>query len=375
MHTVITLSQFLDLFQSDTLDFHNFINTAMVRSINNLFSLKSYMIKNNISDTKLPLLYNAFVTEKNKYLENFFNKSLKIPSSLEMNNPSHKFSNFENLKFKNIIRNIYFYDIMKNTKTIHTPSQSYFNVIIDLFKFNIIDYKLLTPSVIACIENKKFGSMLSALYFRASIMNPFLVYSLAMNSNIKISKILTPTLGWSSYMMGFIQTNKLTHYVGIDVIQKVCDNTKTLCKSINPAIQIDTYCCPSETLYTNSVFMNKYKNYFDFIFFSPPYFQLELYDGGSQSTTNYKTLDQWLNNYWLPTIKLCVNCIDNDGTMCYIISNYKLNGKLVDLITPMLAITSTYFELTHKIHIANNNISVTKHRDTCEIAYFFKKLN
>jgi hypothetical protein len=206
-------------------------------------------------------------------------------------------------------------------------------------------------------------------------MNPFLVYSLAMNSNIKISKILTPTLGWSSYMMGFIQTNKLTHYVGIDVIQKVCDNTKTLCQSMNPTIQIDTYCCPSETLYTNSVFMNKYKNYFDFIFFSPPYFQLELYDGGSQSTTNYKTLDEWLNNYWLPTIKLCVNCIDNDGTMCYIISNYKLNGKLVDLITPMLAITSTYFELTHKIHISNNNINVTKHRDTCEIAYFFKKLN
>jgi hypothetical protein len=266
MHTVITLSQFLDLFQTDTLDFNNFINTAMVKSSNNLFSLKSYVIKNNISDTKLQVLYNVFVTNKIKYLENFFNKSLKIPSSLEMNNPSHKFSNVENLKFKNIIRNIYLNDIMKNTKTIHKSTPSYLNVIIDLFKFNIIDYKLLTPSVIACIENKKFSSMLSALYFRASIMNPFLVYSLAMNSNIKISKIFTPTLGWSSYMMGFLQTNKLTHYVGVDVIQKVCDNTKTLCQSMNPTIQIDTYCCPSETLYTNSVFMNKYKNYFDFIF-------------------------------------------------------------------------------------------------------------
>jgi hypothetical protein len=43
---------------------------------------------------------------------------------------------------------------MKNTKTIYKSTQSYLNVVIDLFKFNIIDYKLLTPSVIACIENK-----------------------------------------------------------------------------------------------------------------------------------------------------------------------------------------------------------------------------
>ena len=51
--------------------------------------------------------------------------------------------------------------------------------------------------------------------------------------------------------------------------------------------------------------MNKHKNYYDFIFFSPPYFKLELYPGKLQSTSLYPDYKQWLTEYWENTIKLC----------------------------------------------------------------------
>ena len=131
-------------------------------------------------------------------------------------------------------------------------------------------------------------------------MNPIIPYTLSMCMNYKF-KVFTPTLGWSSYLIGMLSNTNLEEYVGVDVIQKVCETTEQIANNIKNKI----YCCPSETLYYNEPFMQKYTNYFDFIFFSPPYYELELYDGDLQSTTLYKTYEEWLEKYWNVTIKLC----------------------------------------------------------------------
>jgi hypothetical protein len=373
MKQFITLEEWLELFETTvSTEYNSFIKNAMVRRANDaIVSLNEYMTERNIPPFKICILYKLLVINKKKYLTNFFNKSVKVPESLEMGEPSLKYSNVENQKYKNIIRNLYFEEIMKNTGTIHKNIRPYMEVIMELFKFHIIDYKLLTPSVLGCITDGKFGSMLSAIYFRASIMNPYLVYSIA--HDFKINKVLTPTLGWSSYLVGFLETNKIEHYVGIDVIPKVCETTKLLGQSISPDTIVDTYCSPSEKLAHDPLFMSKYKNYFDFIFFSPPYFQLELYQGENQSTSKYKTLDSWAKSYWEPTIRLCANCIEKHGVMCYIISNYKLNGKLINIVAKMNEITLNYFDFVKKLKISNSNVNITKHRETHETAFFFKR--
>ena len=56
----------------------------------------------------------------------------------------------------------------------------YYLVMEDLFKNSIIDYKILSQ-VLVIIENGRFGDVLSSLYFRASILNPYLIYSLNIN--------------------------------------------------------------------------------------------------------------------------------------------------------------------------------------------------
>ena len=92
------------------------------------------------------------------------------------------------------------------------------------------------------------------MYFRASIMNPFLVYSLSIDYFKKSKKVLTPCLGWSSYLLGFMQNKNLQHYVGIDVIKKVCSITKKLATYYRPDIKCDIYCSPSEDLYIDNKF-------------------------------------------------------------------------------------------------------------------------
>ena len=84
-------------------------------------------------------------------------------------------------------------------------------------------------------------------------------------------------------------------------------------------------------------------NYFDIIFFSPPYFKLELYRGKNQSTELYKNYDDWLSKYWEVTIQLCRKVLKKNGNMAYIIGDYDKNYIVKD----MNNITKKYF--TYKI--------------------------
>lgn len=105
-------------------------------------------------------------------------------------------------------------------------------VLVDLFNHHTIDYKLLTPSARAMIAKNQFSSILSGFYFRSSILNPSVIYSLS--KVLKGSKVFTPTLGWSSYMLGFLSNSNITEYVGTDVIPEVCDNTASLGNMLFP---------------------------------------------------------------------------------------------------------------------------------------------
>ena len=77
-----------------------------------------------------------------------------------------------------MIRNIHYEDILKNTYSGIENNPTFMKVLYDLYINRIIDYKILTPSAIHYIMDGRIGSVFSSFYFRASIMNPYLVYSL-----------------------------------------------------------------------------------------------------------------------------------------------------------------------------------------------------
>jgi hypothetical protein len=228
--------------------------------------------------------------------------------------------------------------------------KTYLHVLYDLYNNKIIDYKLLTPSARFYTKQNRIGSVFSSFYFRASILNPYVIYSLN-NKILHGTRVFTPTLGWSSYCYGFLECPDVVEYVGNDIISTVCKKTEKFATTFYPKKNTSIWCQPSEDLLHNNDFMRKYKNHFDVVFFSPPYYRLELYPGKNQSTTRYSSYEEWLHGYWEKTIKVCWHVLGRGGKLCYIISNYKEGGNTqIDLIRDMNDITNKIgFEKKGKI--------------------------
>lgn len=365
----LTLDKWLKLFITTNISYDIFISKAKVKSSNNkIDSLKDIIKKKKLKQTFLKKLYKLVVTDKNVYLTNLYNRSLKVKELKEMpiciNN--NKFN-----EYKSQVRNLYYRDILLETNTIQPNIRPFLEVALDLFKNQIIDYKLLTPSVMKLLEKGSLSNVLSGLYFRSSIMNPVVPYSLSTFYKESFN-VLTPTLGWSSYLLGMLNNEHLNKYVGIDVIPKVCSNTTKIASKHN--VDHDIYCKPSEDLYLDKKFMKKYKEYFDFIFFSPPYYQLELYKGKNQSTERYKTYEEWLEKYWKQTIKLCYETLKNNNLMIYIISGYTEKKSYINLEKDMNNISKEIgFNLLKKINMKGTNVGFTKHRALNENIFVFSK--
>lgn len=377
----LELDDFLKMFskpKENVSTLSDFINVSKVKIGTNIKPLKQYMKEKDIPKEDIKELFEN-IQHRNEYLTRFYNLSLSVdPERLDMRKtPAMKNKNMDNnqnLIFKNIIRNLHFEDILRNTKSGIENNPSFLEMLSDLYLRYIIDYKILTPSARFYIKEGRIGSVFSSYYFRASIMNPFLVYSLN-ESVLKGTKIFTPTLGWSSYCYGFLESLNVLEYVGTDVIPSVCQKTKAMAKMIAPNKKTDIYCKPSEELFSNKPFMNKYREHFDVVFFSPPYYELELYEGGKQSTEQYKTYEEWLDKYWDKTIQLCHHVLEKGGRLCYILSGYGSDNtkEKYDLLGDMNKITKKYFKVKSKQPMYNKDVHVTKHKEASEMIMIFVK--
>ena len=260
----ISLLQFLNIFSKTEPPptFSEWIKTAQVRSDKKIVSLEAYQKARGITRENLKMIYDH-ILNKEDYLTRFYNISLdpcKITqvnrskcslsspdiSILDAPMPRANLNNNAKVQYKNVIRNVHIRDILQRTKSGWSGLPSFLDVLLDLYKRNIIDYKILTPSALHYIKDGRIGSVFSSFYFRASIMNPYLVFSL--NENVlQGTRIFTPTLGWSSYAYGFAESPRTLEYVGCDVIPGVCQKTAQLL-GLYPRIKTDFYCQPSETL-------------------------------------------------------------------------------------------------------------------------------
>jgi hypothetical protein len=363
----LTKEKLISLFDTtkSNLSLKQFIDTAKVRRGKTLVPLKAY-IGDRIPMDDLKSLYLA-IMDKDAYLSRFYDVSLKIPDSMAIDASPMKNKQMNNnalVNYKNVIRNMYYKEILKDTKSGIENNPTFFDVLSDLYLHNIIDYKILTPSAMFYMKNGRLGSVFSSFYFRASIMNPYLVYSLNQ-SVLKGTRVFTPTLGWGSYCYGFLESAGVTEYVGTDVIPSVCKKTSSFAKQFYPNKTVRIIESPSEKLAADKSFLSEYKNHFDVVFFSPPYYRLELYPGHKQSTTTYKTYEEWLAGYWEQTIRLCQHVLRPGGRLCYILSGYGTDGEY-DLLNDMNNITQKYFKLKSRQTMYNKNVNSTEHRETSE---------
>jgi len=344
--------------------FRSFAKHAQVRTGNGKkLPLVTYLReKHNQKETIhiLSIIYHKLILKKREILTNFYEKSLSV-EGMDIRDtmdekayspmPLNALSNAKYPMLKNQIRNIHYLGILKNTTSDIPNVRPYLCVLEDLFRRWVVYYKLVTPSAIHYFQQDVIGSILSAYTFRASIMNPYLVYSilsrLATSMKLDRLSLFTPTLGWSSYLVGASALSiPLIRYTGIDVLPNVCKKTKKLAQHIVPDTRTMIYCQPSETF--NLKKESSHIGQYDIVFFSPPYYKLEQYE---KVMDEYETFEDWYRSYWLPTMTLCHRVLRKGGRMAFILSLY---GGYEGDVSTMTKLPRTQFHFIRRYPIHNS---------------------
>jgi hypothetical protein len=383
---LLSLDHFLASFSNTPSNLNTlakFRKNAKVKTSRSIVPLSEYIADKPLSDRDIEMIYENFVGRED-YLARFYKVSLAVENGRPLSifgrvdaMPIRAINNDYLVVYKNIIRNMFYKDILQNTKSGLENIPSFLDVLGDFYLRGIIDYKLLTPSSLHYIRQGRLGSVYSSYYFRASIMNPLVPYSIN-HSYLKGRRIFTPTLGWGSYCYGFLECPMVEEYVGVDVIPAVCKKTAEFAEKFYSSKKTTIFCEPSENLLGHATFRQKYKGYFDVVFFSPPYYRLEMYSGKNQSTEKYKSYEEWLEKYWGATMELCHWVLRPGGKMCYILSGYGSNNTKgsYDLLGDMNHLAKLRFGGSPKVfEMGNKNAHMTKHRETGEKIVVFDVKN
>lgn len=362
-------AKWLALFECEQLSFTAFKRQFKVASGATEVTLATYAKRQNISDDKLRLVYQGVVHRIPSYLRGVYKRSLLVPDDPLAAIRQETLHNSRKASSKALVRNLYMRDLWQRTKLGIGNTRPFLEALFLLCNRKVLDTKLLTPSGLGLMESGKFAPMMASFFFRASVLNPAYVFTLS-STLLKGTKVFTPTLGWSSYLLGFLANDAVTEYVGVDVIPRVCRTTERVAAKLFPEKQVTIHCTPSEDLLNDAAFMRRNKGRFDVVFFSPPYFELELYEGSKQSTRRYPDYEQWLESYWDATMRLCAHVTTADARMGFIVSGY---GKRTSLVDDMAAVSGQYFRQLSSQTMANLNCGATRHRPTDESLLIFKK--
>ena len=172
-----------------------------------------------------------------------------------------------------------------------------------------------------------------ASQFKPSVAKAFYDY-------YKSEKVLDFSAGWGDRLAGFYCAETTKHYVGIDpntnnhpAYKKQIEFYKKHQTIFESPKKVDMICEPAE-----DVDYSKYENYFDTIFTSPPYFDVERYsDEDTQSWVRYKNIDSWNKDFLHSTLGKVIFTLKKDGVLAINIADvYSAKDKdYFDICNPM----------------------------------------
>lgn len=365
---IFTENDFLQLFNLPKPSFEDFENNIQVLNVTDrsgTFAVKSDLdtFVNRVSkkDNRLSRLqlykeklYQILVTDAEQNLRHWFTKHGALPQNLQfyfdipyadiLNDKV--FSGKTNAKYGKLCKNINFVNYYNTRKLWTTDSEYTFGLLKVMMQEFKIRNSLVGPAFFdqICNYNGDPGKFWLAFMIganRPSTFNPA-TYKGILDTVFSGETLFAPVMGWNSYQLAFY-SSKFSKFIATDVIPQVVDNGNKLNQSWQeyrqnslfeiPDKQIDLYLCPSEELHTKHNFKDRYSNSVDAVLFSPPYFDLEIYDSEDQSFANYPDYDSWLEDYWAKTVELCVEVMKPTAKFGFVISNYVNKDKVMTTIS------------------------------------------
>lgn len=139
----------------------------------------------------------------------------------------------------------------------------------------------------------------------------------------KAKRVLDPCTGWGGRMLGTLSAGSDTYYCGCEPDPNTCEGIMNILS--DPAIPeevTDRAEIWNEPVEKVLPLLQKEEKY-DLVLTSPPYFNLEFYTSGQQSTILYKTWDEWVQKWLKPVILGCLACLNSGGTSCWSVKNFK----------------------------------------------------
>lgn len=335
-------------------------------------------------DDIIDYFYDIVIRNRHKYLKCFYGAyfTFKDPQEmewerLEITKDPKIISMQRNDASRRLVRNLYYLELLDLTKVTNTVKSkvSFWQSLVNLYNNFQLEDRFFAPSSIDLFlrpKNKKnpvkgeinynnLFYLFQAYQPKASIFNPYTIKyildyvlqpMIKTNTAVGELSLFTPVLSWSSYLFAFMHSQAYRHYVGVDVMPSVCKKTQFLFDWYkNPRKTLELHCTPSESLLTHKEFR---KARFDCVLLCPPYYNMETYHEGQQSTESYQTYESWLQSYWEATVEVCYNSTKKGAVFAFIGNNFNdLNGKYYRLADDLLAIAKKYFEFKEMFYLQN----------------------
>jgi hypothetical protein len=428
------------------------ITYASNPSLNDLFDLKSVIKGTNDEryrhrDEILDYFYDVVVTHRHQYLSEFYKSYFEVPkvydlkwdgvdicTRVDVNFDSTEFSTAwlkylddpedpegrnglleqfnqlidqplsglslqKNDLSRKVIRNLNYLDILHNTQITNTckSKTSFWQTLINVYNQLRLEDRFFAPSSIGLFLREKnkhevnfnnFFYLIQQYQPKASILNPYTI-NWVLKNVFTGTKLFTPVLSWASYLCAFMHSD-WEHYVGVDVMQGVCDRCQFLFDHYQTVLKpqvsdkevqrlskkrLDLYCRPSESLLYDGQFLNKYSDYFDAVLICPPYYNMEIYPEGQQSIDLYPDYQMWLNRYWEDTVATSHMVLKKGKHFGLIVNNYvSLKKDDYPLIQDLNMIALKYFKLVGVYNLLNrvSPLRVNKKNRT-EMLFIYQK--
>jgi len=171
------------------------------------------------------------------------------------------------------------------------------------------------------VNTRVLMSIIALRKYTASQFNPLVAKSIYTKYNSK--DVLDFSSGWGDRLCGFYATPTTESYIGIDPNTKVYNNyfkQADFYKTLTKEKKVTLYNSPAEDVKLDA-------NIVDTVFTSPPYFNTEKYSNEeTQSYKRYKTTDNWLNGFMIPTLDMCWKALKEGGHLIINISDSAQGG-------------------------------------------------
>jgi hypothetical protein len=365
---IFTEQDFLNLFTLPNPTYQEFCNSIQILDISDKSGtfkvrqdLDSFIARVGKKDNRgqrlteyKQKLYQILVIDAEKTLKAWFKSQGALPEPLDFyfDIPDADilsdgvFAGRTNAKYGKICKNINFSNYY-NTKKWYSNDSEY---VFGLLKVMMEEFKLRNslagPAFFdqICQYNGDSGAFWRAFMVganRPSTFNPA-TYKGILDSVFEGEVLFAPVMGWDAYQVAFY-SSQFKKFIATDVIPDVVDNGRLLQQEYlkyqdknifeTDTKEVDLYLCPSEQLASRHQFDVKYQDQVDAVLFSPPYFDLEIYDSEDQSFANFPNYEDWLAGYWEQTVLLCKKVMKPGAKFGFVISNYRNADKKMTTIS------------------------------------------